>query len=72
MIINEKITAITESFIKYSLLLNHDEFIALRTKIEPVALSNMEQYPQARAAYTLILDNVENAVKSMGGGTLKD
>lgn len=40
--------------------------------MEPVALSNMEQHPQAKALYALILNHVDNAVKSMGGGTLKD
>lgn len=72
MIINEKITAATESFIRYSLLLNPDEFDAVRAKIEPLALHNMAATPKAQAIFTMILDEIEKTVKSSGGGTVEE
>lgn len=65
MIINEEITALAEDFIRYSLLLTPDEFSAARTEFEPQAQRSMERIPQALAAYTLILDRIEEAVKGM-------
>lgn len=72
MIINEKITATTESFIRYSLLLTPDEFAAVRAKIEPLALHNIANHPKAQAIFAVILDEVEKTVKSSGGGTVEE
>lgn len=65
MIINEEITAVTKDFIRYSLLLTPDEFSAARAEFEPQAQRGMARLPQALAAYTLILDRIEEAVKGM-------
>ena len=70
MIINEKITAMTESFIRYSLLLTPDEFAAVRAEIESETLHKMP--PKAQAVFVLMLDTVEKTVKSSGGGAVKE